>query len=64
MPAQSGSNKILKLMKRNYLIEEYIEFLEEIKTEIKEISIISDFIIGFPGESKEDYLKTLELIKK
>lgn len=64
IPAQSGSNKILTLMKRNYEIEEYIELINNIKNIINDISIVGDIIVGFPNEKKKDLIKTIDLIKK
>lgn len=64
LPAQSGSNKILKLMNRKYTVEEYLELLENIKKVRKDAVFSSDFIVGFPGEEEDDFNKTIELIKK
>ena len=62
LPAQSGSNKILKSMNRNYTFEEYLEIVKKIKKIRPDIAFSSDFIIGYPGETKEDFKKTLDLI--
>ena len=62
LPAQSGSNKILKSMNRNYTSEEYLEIVKKIKKIRPDIAFSSDFIIGYPGETKEDFKKTLDLI--
>lgn len=64
LPAQSGSNKILKAMNRKYTIEEYLKLIEKIKIAKKDVSFSSDFIVGFPQETDEDFEKTIELIKK
>lgn len=63
MPVQSGSDKILKLMNRSYSVEEYMNLIDYGKSKIKDISFTSDVIVGFPGETYEDFLKTLDLIK-
>ena len=64
LPAQSGSNDILKSMNRNYTIEKYLASIEKVKKAIPDIALSTDIIVGFPGESEDDYLKTVELIKK
>ncbi|GJL81139.1 MAG: tRNA-2-methylthio-N(6)-dimethylallyladenosine synthase [marine bacterium B5-7] len=63
LPVQSGSNRILAQMKRNYTVSEYIELIDKIRAARPGISISSDFIIGFPGESEEDFLDTMALIE-
>jgi len=64
VPAQSGSDAILKAMNRNYTAKQYIEFVERAKETVPEIAISSDFIVGFPGETDEDFEKTVELVKE
>ncbi|UPT14778.1 tRNA (N6-isopentenyl adenosine(37)-C2)-methylthiotransferase MiaB [Buchnera aphidicola] len=64
LPAQSGSNKILQLMKRSYTTEEYEKIIEKLVKARPNIQISSDFIVGFPGESKEDFEETINFIKK
>jgi len=63
LPVQSGSNRILKLMKRNHSIEDYIKKISKIRQQRPEISLSSDFIIGFPGETDEDFEQTMALIE-
>ena len=63
-PAQSGSNRILKKMKRGYTREEYLEKVRAIKEEIPGVSLASDFIVGFPGETEDDFSRTLNLIRR
>ncbi|PMP81163.1 MAG: tRNA (N6-isopentenyl adenosine(37)-C2)-methylthiotransferase MiaB [Caldisericum exile] len=63
LPVQSGSNKILSLMKRGYTKEHYLEIIETIKKEFPEASITTDIIVGFPNESEEDFLETINLVK-
>ena len=64
MPAQSGSNKILKVMNRKYTVEEYLELLEKARSIVPDLAIAGDFIVGFPGETDEDFQQTAELVKK
>lgn len=64
LPVQSGSNKILKLMKRSYTTEKYEKIIEKLIEARPNIQISSDFIVGFPGESKEDFQQTINFIKK
>lgn len=64
LPVQSGSNKILKDMNRHYTREQYLEIIRKIRNEIPGVSITTDIIVGFPGESEEDFNDTLELVKE
>lgn len=64
LPMQSGSDKILKLMNRNYTAEKYFNIIEAIKAKIPNPAITSDFIVGFPSESEEDFEATVEAIKR
>ena len=64
LPIQSGSNKILKAMNRNYTVEEYLKIINKAKKTRKDIVFSSDFIVGYPGESNEDFQKTLDLVDK
>ena len=64
LPVQSGSNSILEKMRRRHTREEYLEIIEKLKTVREGISISSDFIVGFPGETEEDFLDTLDLVDK
>lgn len=63
LPVQSGSNRILSLMKRGHTREEYVEKIQRLRAVRPAISLSSDFIIGFPGETDEDFEQTLDLIK-
>jgi len=63
-PLQSGSNKILKLMKRKYLREKYLEVLERLYELFPHATFGADVIVGFPGEEEKDFIDTYELIEK
>ncbi|MCL6087513.1 MAG: tRNA (N6-isopentenyl adenosine(37)-C2)-methylthiotransferase MiaB [Actinobacteria bacterium] len=64
LPLQSGSNKILKLMNRNYTKEKYLEIIDNIKSKISDCSITTDIITGFPGEERNDFEHTLDVVNK
>ena len=64
MPAQSGSDKILRAMNRNYTSGWYLELLERARAKVPDIAIAGDFIVGFPGESEEDFQATIDLTQK
>jgi len=61
LPVQSGSDKILKKMKRGYTISQYIEIVNKLREADNNTSISTDFIVGYPGETESDFIKTLEL---
>lgn len=61
LPIQSGSDNILKKMNRRYTIEEYKKLFYELKSKIKNVSITTDIIVGFPNETEEDFQKTLDI---
>ena len=63
LPVQSGSNDILKKMGRRYTKEEYIKLFDKIKDKIKDVTITTDIIVGFPNESDEDFNDTLDLVR-
>lgn len=64
LPFQSGNNNILKLMNRHYTTKKYLEIINYAKEKIPDISITSDVIVGFPGETYEEFCDTLSLIKE
>jgi tRNA-2-methylthio-N6-dimethylallyladenosine synthase len=64
LPIQSGSDKILKLMNRKYSVEDYKGVIEKLRKARPDIAISSDFIVGFAGETEEDFEQTLKLAKK
>ena len=64
LPVQSGSNKILKLMGRRYTKESYLELFHKIKDTVPGVAISTDIIVGFPGETEEDFQETMSLVKE
>ncbi|MFA5333494.1 MAG: tRNA (N(6)-L-threonylcarbamoyladenosine(37)-C(2))-methylthiotransferase [Candidatus Nanoarchaeia archaeon] len=64
IPLQSGSDKVLKTMNRYYSKKEFIETVNYLRTKVEDITIATDIIVGFPGESEKDYNETYELIKQ
>ena len=62
LPLQSGSNNILKLMGRRYTKEKYLELYKKIKEKVKNVSITTDIIVGFPNETDEDFKQTLDVV--
>ena len=64
LPIQSGSNKILKAMNRKHTREEYFTIIDKLKVARPDIVLSSDFIVGFPGETDEDFADTLDLVKR
>ena len=64
MPLQSGSDRILKLMRRSYRSDRYLGILEKVRSAIPNATITTDIIVGFPGETEEDFQETLNLVEK
>ena len=64
LPVQSGSNRILQLMNRGYTVDEYFEKVKRLRAVCPDISITSDIIVGFPGESLKDYQETIDMMEK
>ena len=64
LPVQCGSNRVLKEMNRKYTKEDYLKKIEYAKSIMKDVSFTSDIIVGFPGETYEEFLETVDLIKK
>ena len=64
LPMQSGSSRILKIMNRRYDKEKYLELVEKIRKAVPDISLTTDIIVGFPGETDEDFQDTLDVVEK
>ncbi len=64
LPIQSGSSRILKKMNRGYNKEDYLKIVEKIRAAIPDTSITTDFIVGFPGETEEDFLETIDVVRQ
>ena len=64
LPIQSGSDRILKKMNRNYSTKDYIGIIDKLKSVRPDIAISGDFIVGFPGETEEDFEKTINIINR
>lgn len=62
LPVQSGSNKVLKKMNRHYTKETYLKTLNDLKETVPGISVTTDIIVGFPGETEEDFMETMDLV--
>jgi tRNA-2-methylthio-N6-dimethylallyladenosine synthase len=63
-PLQSGSDRVLKLMNRSYRSARYLDWLERIRESIPDIAVSTDIIVGFPGETEEDFLATLDVVER
>ncbi len=64
IPAQSGSDRILKAMHRGYTAQQYLALIEKAKAIVPNLALTGDFIVGFPGETEEDFQATVELVQK
>ena len=64
IPAQSGSDRILSAMNRHYTANEYLELLDRARATVPDIAVAGDFIVGFPGETKDDFQATVDLVER
>ncbi|HSK74705.1 MAG TPA: MiaB/RimO family radical SAM methylthiotransferase, partial [Pyrinomonadaceae bacterium] len=64
LPVQSGSNRVLKAMRRGHTIENYLQRIDKIKSSPRKISLTTDIIVGFPGETDEDFQETVRLAER
>ncbi len=64
LPLQSGSSRILKIMNRHYTKEQYLELVKKLRKAVPDIALTTDIIVGFPGESDEDFAETVQVVKE
>ena len=64
LPIQAGSTRVLQAMNRHYTRERYLEIIDKLRKEVPDISITTDIMVGFPGETEEDFLETVDLVEK
>jgi tRNA-2-methylthio-N6-dimethylallyladenosine synthase len=64
LPLQSGSNRVLRRMNRGYTREHYLELIAELRTAVPDLALSTDLIVGFPGETEEDFRETLDMVER
>ncbi len=64
LPVQSGSSRLLKIMNRHYTKESYLALVDRLKAAMPDLSLTTDIIVGFPGETEEDFLETMDIVRK
>src|SRR5438309_3217708 len=64
LPLQSGSTRVLKAMRRTYSRERYLRLVDELRAAVSDLALTTDIIVGFPGETEEDFRETLEVVEE
>ncbi len=64
LPAQSGSDRVLKMMRRGYTRAEYLERVRRLRASVEDVALSTDLIVGFPGETADDFARTMELVRE